>query len=214
MSFFLPVIPFIGSATVSRAAISITSREMGVGARSCSPLTSSAKMLAVTMRPLPRRILIIRHAEKPAPKDPPDTGLTPRGVQRANALAMVISARYPHIDYLFSSASTRTSMREVLTLKPLARKLGLPIDSSYANTSYNQLAQSLLTDPRYAGKTILICWNHRQIPQFAQALGASPPVSPWPGNLYDRIWQIDYGADGTVTIQNLPENALPGDSPN
>ena len=35
-----------------------------------------------------------------------------------------------------------------------------------------QLAAELLTNPRYASKTVLVCWHHGKIPRLAKALGS------------------------------------------
>ena len=177
-------------------------------------LTAPAQPTVAAAPHYPVQIIIIRHAEKPDDNDNSSdpAGLSAQGQERAQALADAIPARYPHIDYLFASAASKNSHRPIDTITPLSQKLGLGIDTSYADKQYADLAQTLETDPKYAGKTVLICWHHGKIPQLTQALGATPPVSPWPGQTFDRIWQIDYGADQKATIQNLPQHVLPGDS--
>lgn len=163
----------------------------------------------------PARIVIIRHAEKPGDdavdNDSDGPGLSPKGVERANALAVTLPRQYPHIDYIIATRPSRQSNRPVLTVTPLAQKLNMPIDSTYRDKDYPALANALLTDSKYAGKTVLVCWHHGKIPQLAEALGVTPPQSPWPSETFDRIWQIDF-TNGTATVENLPENALPGDS--
>src|SRR5438105_3217071 len=74
-------------------------------------------------------ILIIRHAEKPEE----GTGLTPIGVQRANAYvdyfrAYRIDGQPAHLDHLIATADTKKSFRERLTLEPLGKALGQPLD--------------------------------------------------------------------------------------
>lgn len=177
---------------------------------SLEPSTSAACGLVANMRSHPRQIIVIRHAEKP--DSDTDSGLSPRGQERASALAEALPRRYPHIDYLFASAPSPSSNRPVLTITPLAHKLQLPIDERFSDDQHKQLAQTLLTDPRYNNKTILICWHHGKIPQLAEDLGVTPPQNPWPSGTFDRIWQIDYNGQGVPTVHNLPQHVLPGDS--
>jgi len=89
--------------------------------------------------------------------------------------------------YLFATAVSAHSHRSIETLTPLAQKLGLPIFQDYADDDYARLAQQLETDPKYAGKTVVICWHHGKIPELAQALHVPPPVTPWPSQTFDRL---------------------------
>ena len=72
---------------------------------------------------MPKLVLIIRHGEKPGDGD---RHLTPKGYQRAGALAALFDAArnggvYPAIDALFAATDTKESHRPVATVKPLAR---------------------------------------------------------------------------------------------
>ncbi|MHB2015960.1 MAG: histidine phosphatase family protein [Candidatus Xenobia bacterium] len=158
----------------------------------------------------PARIIILRHGEKP--DDSTDPNLAPQGEQRAQALANVIPQDYPNVSYIFASAPSKHSERPLETITPTAQKLGLSVNDQYADKDYSSLAQSILGNPQYDGKTIVICWHHGEIPALTQALGATPPTDKWPSDQFDRFWEIDYNANGQATLQNLPEHALPGDS--
>lgn len=54
------------------------------------------------------------------------------------------------------------------TVTPLARGLKLEEDTGYVSDDPAKLAEELLTDPKYARKTVLVCWRHGTI-----ALGAT-----------------------------------------
>src|SRR5277367_2028670 len=72
----------------------------------------------------PHIIMIIRHAEKPtdaATTKNPD--LSPRGYQRADALAKIIPQNFPHPDFLFATKRSAHSNRPVETIEPLAKAL-------------------------------------------------------------------------------------------
>ena len=97
------------------------------------------------------------------------------------------------------------------TVQPLARAVHEKVLDEYADADFAKLAHELLTDPKYSGKTILICWHHGEIPTLAKALGANDAPDKWKGEEFDRVWELTF-ADGQVRFKNLPEKALPGDS--
>jgi hypothetical protein len=157
----------------------------------------------------PRIVLIIRHAEKP--DDPNDPNLSPRGMERAAALATVIPRDFPKPDFLLATKRSAHSNRPFETLEPLGKRLHLPIDSSYLDKDFAGLAHQVLTDPKYAGKVVLIAWHHGKIASLAHALGASSAPDKWNSQTFDRVWQLSY-AEGTATWKDLPQKALPGDA--
>jgi hypothetical protein len=65
---------------------------------------------------------------------------------------------------------------------------------------YAALANRILAEPAYAGKTVLICWNHEEIPQLAAALGVSPEPPKWKGSVFDRVYVISY-YDGKAALE-------------
>jgi hypothetical protein len=104
------------------------------------------------------------------------------------------------LDYLFAAADSKESHRPRLTLEPTSKKLGLAIDSRFANEQFQKLADEILTKPR--GKQILICWHHGEIPQLVRALGAGSgqlfPKGKWPDEVYDWVIQLRYDSDGRL----------------
>jgi hypothetical protein len=73
------------------------------------------------------------------------------------------------------------------------------------------MKRRVLVDPQYAGKVVLIAWHHGKIPELARALGAIDAPDKWNAKVFDRVWELTY-ADGAATFQDLPQEALPGDS--
>jgi phosphohistidine phosphatase SixA len=160
--------------------------------------------------PGPKAIFIIRHAEKPDPNPDKDPDLTPRGVERATALVHVIPDHFCTPDFIIATADSAHSNRPRETVTPLAKSLKLDLINSYATADIDQLAHDLLTDPKYAGKTILICWHHEKIPDLAKALGADAPKT-WASDVFDRVWVLTF-SQGHVTFADEPQKALPSDS--
>jgi len=160
----------------------------------------------------PHLVLIIRHAEKPddtgGEKDP---NLSARGYERAAALATVIPEHFPRPDCLIATKRSKGSNRPVETITPLAKALHVEIESSLNDAEVDQLAHELLTDPKYAGKTVLIAWHHGKIPALAKDLGVTAVPDKWNSEVFDRVWEISFDGDAVVW-KDVPQKALPGDS--
>lgn len=157
----------------------------------------------------PREILIIRHAEKPDSETDPN--LTAKGYARATALVQFFAFSFDTPDYIIAAKVSKKSDRSVETLTPLATALHLSLNSTVADDDYLALAQDLLTNPKYDGKMIIICWHHGNIPALAKALGSTDHPKSWPDRVFDRVWRIQYGDNGP-TVSNLAQKLLFGDS--
>jgi hypothetical protein len=143
-------------------------------------------------------VLIIRHADKPESGD----GLSPAGVTRANEYVSyfenyLVDGAPIKPTALFAAADSKESHRPFLTLEPLSRAIGLPIDAQYKDKDYAKLADALQSANH--GKYILICWHHGEIPSLLRALGADPdqliPGGKWPGDQYGWVMQLRYDKD-------------------
>jgi len=159
--------------------------------------------------PGPHIIMIIRHAEKTGDKTDPD--LSKKGYERAEALAKTFPANFPRPDYLIATKRSKSSNRPVETITPLSNVLHEEIEAKYSDKENDQLAHELLTDPKYAGKTVLIAWHHGKLPELAKALGAKDVPDKWDDGVFNRVWEITY-EKGVATWKDLPENALPEDA--
>jgi broad specificity phosphatase PhoE len=171
------------------------------------------------MSTAPSQILIIRHGEKPGDPSTDSAGESPdlstQGYERAASLAVYVPATFGKPDVLFATQTSKNSNRPVETITPLAAALGLAIDHRYADDDYPALAAELFAEPKYAGKCVLICWHHGNIPALASALGGVPPTTHWKGHVFDRVWKIDYPASGATTglpVVDIPQMLMYGDS--
>lgn len=154
--------------------------------------------------PRPAQIILIRHAEKPA--DPDDPHLSPAGVQRAQRLVAFITTdpemtRFGLPVAVFATRTTLqdTGLRTQETVAPLAKALKLPVQTPFLGQEYAALAKQILAEPAYTGKTILICWNHSEIPHLAAALGVTPDLPKWKGSVFDQVYVITYH-DGQAVL--------------
>jgi hypothetical protein len=180
------------------------------------------------------RIMLIRHAEKPADPPPPhgvtkhgdhdDQSLTVTGWQRAGALACffaptagplqspllstpaVVFAALPGS----SGSEESQSHRPVETISPLAGKLGLTIDTEFTKGQEVQVAEAAMAQ---AG-AVLICWQHKDLHLIANQILGNDTTAPqqWPGDRYDMVWVFDLRADGSYAFTQVPQMLLEGDS--
>jgi phosphohistidine phosphatase SixA len=159
--------------------------------------TLVAPIPAQTPVTTPAHIILIRHAEKPA--DSEDPHLSKTGVKRAQTLVSFIT-RDPQMTSLgrpvavFATQTTKdeNGQRTQETVAPLATALGLSVQTPYHGKDYADLAKLILSTAAYAGKTVVVCWNHEAIPELAAALGVTPLPPKWRGSVFDSVYVISY----------------------
>ena len=172
---------------------------------------------AVMAQAQPAQVLIIRHAEKPPERSA--VSLSIKGQERSMAFVPFFT-QTPELTYqglpvaLFATkmAPGELSQRNLETIAPLSNYLRALTDAHYAKSDYADLAQEVLTNPKYQRKTVLICWDHEYIPRLAATLGVYPEPPPWPENVFDRVWIITYRG-GQASLVSMPQRLLFGDSP-
>ena len=150
-------------------------------------------------------IYVMRHAEKPngttqgvdeQGKTNPKS-LTPRGWERAGALAVFFGAPdgLPIPDRIFASGPGKgqsRSQRSLETLLPLAAKLNQVPAQTYGKGEEEKLVKELL---QLEGTT-LVCWQHEMILAIAKLLlrsaGQSTERIPqsWSSERFDVVWSF------------------------
>jgi len=170
-------------------------------------------LLAPPQAARPAQIILFRHAEKPA--DKADPHLSPQGVRRARMLVGFLTSnpvvsKYGKPVAIFATRTTKDDdgQRTQETVAPAAAALKLTVQAPFLGKDYKQLAKQILGNPAYAGKTVLICWNHDVISELAAELGVSPRPPAWKGREFDRVYVISYrGKAATLTV--MAENLRP-----
>jgi len=170
-------------------------------------------LLAPPQAARPAQIILFRHAEKPA--DKADPHLSPQGVRRARMLVGFLTSnpvvsKYGKPVAIFATRTTKDDdgQRTQETVAPAAAALKLTVQAPFLGKDYKQLAKQILRNPAYAGKTVLICWNHDVISELAAELGVSPRPPAWKGREFDRVYVISYrGKAATLTV--MAENLRP-----
>ena len=168
-------------------------------------------LLAPPQATRPAQIILFRHAEKPADKANPH--LSPEGVRRARKLVGFLGTdpvvhKYGKPVAIFATQTTRDGdgQRTQETVAPAAAALKLRVQTPFVGKDYKQLARLILESPAYAGKTVLICWNHDVLPELAAELGVSPAPPAWKAKVYDQVYVISFRGKAamlTVMAENL-----------
>lgn len=180
--------------------------------------------------PKARKIMLIRHAEKPA-KDGTPYGVTEKGKrsneslevsgwQRAGALTTLFAPTDGHVSnaslatpqFFYASKPLRRkgSRRPMETIMPLAQKLKLKINTSFPRFDY----KSMIEDVVSRSGVVLICWQREYIPEIAEEILGKKNVVPseWPEDCFDMIWVFDLDRRSSrYRFKQVPQKLLAGD---
>jgi phosphohistidine phosphatase SixA len=144
----------------------------------------------------PARIILIRHAEKPANDEEPNLSAT--GRERARRLVDWVrqdslwGTNRPVALYAARPKKWDSSVRSRETLEPLAEHLRLEIQMPYIAIDYHKLAAQLLQDRRLTNQTVLVCWVNDYLPVLASALGVKPEPPNWKSKDFNSVYVITY----------------------
>ncbi len=193
----------------------------------CSGAGFIILLLPLAVLAEPSRVIILRHAEKLNHRE-----LCDLGEQRAQALAGQFLGRGA-AQSLFAGgqkpdAFLAITPHTIETVTPAAQSWNLPVTAYKAPTGkdneeakeseLNRLTQEaandVLTDPRYAGKTVVMAWEHNRIAkakleqenpgeevtlrQLLRLDRLADAPKTWPDSNYDFFWIVDYEAGNPV----------------
>jgi hypothetical protein len=149
------------------------------------------------------KVVIIRHGEKPADGD----NLSCQGQNRALQLASVLHQKIKVPEFIYVPAlktdKNTTHSRMFQTVTPFAVKYNLSINSKYGGDDFAEISKSVF---KKSG-TVLMVWNHSEIPALAKALGVNSPPD-WADSNFDSIWNITY-PDGKAVLTKDTEGINP-----
>lgn len=164
----------------------------------------------------PAQVILIRHGEKP----PEGENLSVKGYERAAALVPfflktqnLLPFGSPVAIYATKANKQDKSNRTQQTVAPLAQELNLKVKADYIATEYALAANEIVDNPNFEGKTVLVCWEHHNIPPFIQELGVKAALPKWNGDVYDQLWIVTYKTDGKVEFSIQNQALLYGDTP-
>lgn len=182
-----------------------------------------------------KKIMLIRHAEKPA-DEPPPHGVTQHGAQdkkalsvrgwtRAGALTVLLApadGRFqnagfatPNVIYAMAIGSDSPSARSQQTVQPLVEKLGDRVQTNFYFDRDQE--RDMIASVLDKEGVVLVCWEHDRLDHAARHIPLSannktPVPDKWDGARYDLVWVFDWdeAGRGFVFSEEL-QSALAGD---
>jgi hypothetical protein len=177
----------------------------------------------------PRKVIIIRHAEKPAEGvadgvdmagNPDPHSLTPAGWQRAGALVRFFAPRTgqgvlpvstPDAIFAAGVGPGRPSKRAIQTAWPLAsflaRERAVPFVASHLKDDLDALAEDVLA----RSGCVLLVWEHKMMAALVHRLtSGAHRLAPWDSECFDGIWLLDRSGSGWAFSQ-ASQHLLPAD---
>lgn len=144
------------------------------------------------------RVIILRHAEKPDQGD----NLSCTGLNRALKLPAVINAKFGVPNYAYVPApavgKATKSLRMLQTISPLAVKYNLTLNTNYEVDDTKKLAANIL---KKSG-TVIVVWEHNNIPDIISALGVDTKKLKWRGDDFDSLWIVTVNGQKTQLTQD------------
>ncbi len=171
-------------------------------------------MSTVVTFALPKQIIMIRHGEK---IDDSHNDLSPQGCQRAYQLPLFFNTYKNDIVAIYAQQSpkAKSSIRPLETIAPTAKMLNIKINNQFLRDDVESVAQDILNNKAYNGKTILVSWEHDAIINLAGALGYSVPkkLKKWPSSTFDQAWIVSYKTlnSNSAVLNIVAEHVLPTD---
>jgi hypothetical protein len=178
-----------------------------------------------------RKIMVIRHAEKPddegtisgvdvqGGQNPEE--LTVQGWQRAGALVRFFAPttghfadpriETPSVIFAGAVAPHSKSLRPQRTVSPLADLLG----RNRLRLEFSEGQEGLLINAAIAaGDVVLISWHHEAIPAIKDViLGNQSQPRKWAKDRFDLVWVFTRSA-GEWQFEQVPQLLLAGDKSN
>lgn len=147
-------------------------------------------------RPL-TTVILIRHAEKVIDPNNPDVDLSPAGQARAQEIVRMFGEA--GISTIYATQYKRTQQ----TVKPLADKLGLPVNQINSRNTSDLVAQ---IRAQHSGQVIFIAGHNNTVPEIVAALGG-PTFPIIPETEFDNLYIVTVYRTGKAKVVKLKYGA-------
>ncbi|KAG4093985.1 hypothetical protein H8356DRAFT_1080974 [Neocallimastix lanati (nom. inval.)] len=155
------------------------------------------------------KVMLIRHAEKP----PSGNDLSAMGWRRAECIRELFTKNetITPITIYAQKASKKDetipdSRRQIETVAPLARALGITINNSFTSFELDELSKDIgeLDETKFP---VLVSWNHDEIKNFLINFGMKYQIAPtYPSKRYDLVWTIERDVNNEVQFNFFSQN--------
>lgn len=152
----------------------------------------------ITFRRAVTTVILIRHAEKIIDANNPDVNLSPAGQTRAQELVRMFGDG--GINAIYATQYKRTQE----TAKPLADKLGVPVNVVNSKGTVDLLAKILAEN---SGQTVFVVGHNTTVPEIILALGG-PQYPPIPESEYDNLFIVTAYRTGHARVVKMKYGAV------
>ena len=162
--------------------------------------------LGVTAQSGDLKVVLIRHAEKPAK----GYNLTCQGINRSLQLVPLLHSRFgvPNAIYVptLAQGDTTKHARMFQTISPFAGRYNLLINTSFHEDDTAAIGQAI----RQQKGVVFVVWEHSRLPAIARSLGVRDNLLHWHDDDYDSIWIVTY-VNGQPVLTADREGLHPGE---
>ena len=138
-------------------------------------------------------VIFVRHAEKVIDPNNSDPDLSPAGQARAQEIVRIFSDA--GINAIYATQYRRTQQ----TVKPLADKLGLPVNQVNSKSTADLLAQ---IRSQNSGQVVFIAGHNNTVPEIIAALGG-PTFPTIPETEFDNLYIVTVYRTGKAKVVKL-----------
>jgi 2,3-bisphosphoglycerate-dependent phosphoglycerate mutase len=138
-------------------------------------------------------VILVRHAEKVIDPNNSDPDLSPAGQARAQEIVRIFSDA--GINAIYATQYKRTQQ----TVKPLADKLGLPVNQVNSKSTADLLAQ---IRSQNSGQVVFIAGHNNTVPEIITALGG-PTFPAIPETEFDNLYIVTVYRTGKAKVVKL-----------
>jgi broad specificity phosphatase PhoE len=142
-------------------------------------------------------VILIRHAEKNIEPNNPDPDLSPAGQARAQELVRMFGDA--GINAIYATQYKRTQQ----TVKPLADKLGLPVNQVNSKNTADLLARIRAQN---SGQVIFVSGHNNTVPEIVAALGG-PTYPVIPETEFDNLYIVTVYRTGKAKVVKMKYGA-------
>ena len=138
-------------------------------------------------------VILVRHAEKIIDPNNTDPDLSSAGQARAQELVRMFGDA--GINAIYATQYKRTQQ----TVKPLADKLGLPVNQVNSKSTADLLAQ---IRSQHSGQVVFIAGHNNTVPEIVAALGG-PTFPVIPETEFDNLYIVTVYRTGKAKVLKL-----------
>lgn len=158
----------------------------------------------------PKKIIVLRHAEKPT--EGGNQRLSLAGVKRSGYITRWIPETFGQPTIIFATEPTNSSFRPLMTIWPLWNEvkdslLDVSIEDDAALWLGHHLREGDIHHGALADAVVVVCWHHGKIPDLLKGMGVKHHEipDPWPEDDFSMVFAVSFddGPDAIVSKHRM-----------